>query len=183
MSPRRSLVAGRLGQCHTEGLEHRLEHVVGVLALDQPHVQRQRGRVGERGEEACGEIGAEPARAGEVGVRGDEGRAGRLDGDHRERLDRDHHPVPVGPGSQQRRERLTDRGPGCIDLGHGLVRLDLEREVEAAGPGKLDQEMVEQRHPGRDVREAGSRCDPGAAHSSPRSISAPSARSRSSMRS
>ena len=91
--------------------------------------------------------------------------------------------MPVGAGAKQRCERLADRRTGGIDLGDRLVGLDLEREVEATGGGELDEQVVEQGHAGRDIRQAGSRGEPGAAHSSPRSISAPSARSRSSMRS
>ena len=86
-------------------------------------------------------------------------------------------------GTEERLERPSDRCAGCIDLGDRLVGLDLEREVEPAGGGELDEEVVEQRHPGGDVRLAAAGNEPGAAHSSARSMSAPSARRRSSMRS
>src|SRR5258707_242978 len=89
---------------------------------------------------------------------------------------------PVGAVAKQRCESVTDRRTGGIDLGNRLVGLDLEREIEATRGGELDEKVVEQGHPGRDIRQAGSRGEPGAAHSSPRSISAPSPRSRPSMR-
>jgi len=58
-------------------------------------------------------------------------------------------------------------------------------EEHAAGARyrTFDEQMIEQGNSGRDISQAGSRDEPGAAHSSPRSISAPRARSRSSIRS
>ena len=141
------------------------------------------GRIRERRKEACREIGAEAARAGEIGIRRDERRAGRLDGHHRERLGREHHPAAVRAGGEQRQEGASDRGSRRIHLGDRLVGLDLEREIEPAGGRELGEQVIEQGHARGDVRLAAAEREPGAAHSSARSMSAPSARRRSSMRS
>src|SRR5947209_20165968 len=52
-----------LGQGDPECLEDRLENVLGILALDQPDVQRQAGAGGELAKEVGDEIGSEPADA------------------------------------------------------------------------------------------------------------------------
>ena len=157
--------------------------MVGVLALDQPHVQRERGRVGERGEKACRQVGAETTRAGQVRVRRHERVPRSFDDHHRERLGREHHAAAVRPVLQLGDHCPPDRGSGRVHFGDGLVGLDLEREVEPARDRELGEQVVEERDARGDVHLAAAGCEPGAAHSSPRSISAPSARSRSSIRS
>ena len=72
--------------------------------------------------------------------------------DHRERLGRQHHAAAVAPGRSSGVSALPDGRPGRVDLGDGLVGLDLEREVEAAGGRELDQQVIEQRHARGDVR-------------------------------
>ena len=157
--------------------------MIGVLALDQPHVQRERGRLGERGEKAGREVGAETARAGEVGVRGDERVPDASTTTIASASAESITPLPCAPGASSGEHRPPERGSGRVDLGDRLVGLDLEREIEPARGRELGQQVIEQRDARRDVRLAASGCEPGAAHSSPRSMSAPSARSRSSIRS
>ena len=78
-----------------------------------------------------------------------------------------------------RRERGPIARPSAgargVHLRLGIVRLDLQREVEPAGAGELGQQMVEHRQAGRDVRGPGAVGDARTAHSSARSIDAPSA--------
>src|SRR5207302_1627432 len=48
-----------LRQGDAEGLEDRVEHVLGVLAFDQAHVQGQPGPLGELAQEPGGEVALE----------------------------------------------------------------------------------------------------------------------------
>ena len=136
-----------------------------------------------RSRKPCGEVGAETAGARQVGVRGDERPTRALDDDHRERLvgRRGRHPErAVGePG----RHGSAERDACGVDLGLGVVRLDLEREVESARARELGEQVVEDRHAGRDVRRARPLGDARTAHRSTRSIDAPRACRRSSIRS
>ena len=78
----------RLAERGAERLEDRLEHVLGVLALEQAHVHVEPGAVGELLEEARDDVGREPADAlaREVDVRDDERPLRDLDDDAGERL-------------------------------------------------------------------------------------------------
>src|SRR6266487_5688222 len=80
--------AARLSDCHAECLEDRLEHVLGIVAADQPHVQREPTSLGKLVEEARHEIRAETAdpRLGQVDVGDHEGSSRRVEDDVRERL-------------------------------------------------------------------------------------------------
>src|SRR5581483_9003803 len=117
----------RLRERNTQRLEDRLEHVLGVLAVQQPDVQRHAGAVGEAFEEPADDVGAEPADAGlgEVDVRDDERLVGALEDDARERLGRRHRggPVParvVGP--ERLRERAAEGAAGLLHLDLGAAR-------------------------------------------------------------
>ena len=90
-------------------------------------------------------------------------------------------------------ERLSERAPGCRDLRLGLSGRDLEREVERRVLREQSEHVVEHRDTRRDLSLAGA-VDvdasvelPGlirlAHYASTRSIEAPSARRRSSIRS
>lgn len=85
--------------------------------------------------------------------------------------------------SEQQGDRRSERRTGRINFGGRLARVDLERQVEAACAGKQREQVVEHREAGCDVALARSGQEAGTAHRSARSMSAPSARSRSSIRS
>ena len=157
--------------------------MVGVLALDQADVQRQLRGLGQSGQEASGDVGAETTRSREVCVRSHETVAGRFHDDERERLGCEHHAAAVCSTTQEWCECLAEGGPGGVDLGRRLPRVDLEREIEPPGGGELGEQVVEERYTRRDVGLAAAGSDAGAAHSSSRTMSAPSARRRSSIRS
>ena len=162
-----------------------------VLALDQAHVDRQPRRLGEAVEEGGGEVRAQPAglRRGQVRVGDDERPLRDFDDDHRQRLlgRRDAESAAGGAvACEQRPERLPERGSGSVDLGLGLVRRDLEPDLEPAGGGELAEQVVEDGDARGDAARAVTAADLGRAllhQSSARSIEAPSARRRSSMRS
>ena len=80
--------AAGLGERDAERLEDRLEHVLRVVAGDQPHVQRDPGALGELAQEVGDEVGVEPAdpRVGEIDVRHEQRPARHLEGDVGERL-------------------------------------------------------------------------------------------------
>jgi hypothetical protein len=89
----------------------------------------------------------------------------------------------VGTLGQPRCDRAAERRARRVDLGFGVVRLDLEREVEPAGARELCEQVVENGDAGRDVRRARPVLYACTAQSSARSTIAPIARSRSSIRS
>ena len=154
--------AGSLRQRHAERLEDRLEHVLRIGALDQPHVQRQPGALGELSQEGGDDVAGEAGDAGvaEVDVRDDERPPGRFDDDMRERLVRRHGGRAVTTAAacaQGVRERLAERAPGRGHLGLRLARRDLEHEIEGRVLRKQPEEVVEHRHAGDDARLAGAR--------------------------
>ena len=163
-----------------------------VLALEQPDVDRQPRGIREPVEEPGGKVRLQPSRPRrrEIRVRGDERLPGRLDDDHRERLvgrdDADAAPCRL-LGVEQRAESLSERGSGRAHLRLGLVGRDLELQLEAPGPSELREQMVEDGDSRRDAALGAAPERNGrsalAGHRSVRSIEAPSARSRSSMRS
>src|SRR5947209_19001225 len=67
-------LAPRLRQGHSERLEDRLQHVLGVLAVDEPHVHRQARSLGQLLGEARDDVALEAGHVGrrEVDVRDDE---------------------------------------------------------------------------------------------------------------
>src|SRR5919108_6081465 len=73
--------ARRLGERSSEGLEDRLENVLGVLAVEQPDMHRHPCRLGELTEEAGHEVPLEARDmgVGEVDVRDEQRTARRLD--------------------------------------------------------------------------------------------------------
>ncbi len=164
--------------------------MLGVVSLEQSHVDGQTRRVGQLVQERRREVGLQPTRTcrREIGVGDDERPSRRLDDDHRERLvgGRDPEPAPRSLVREQRRECVAERLSRKSDLGLGVVGRDLEQEREAAGAAELLEQMVEDRDARRDPALATCEIDArraGARHSSVRSTDAPTARSRSSMRS
>ena len=146
--------------------------------------------VGELLEERGGEIGAQPscARRRQIGVRGDERPAGRLDDDQRQRLVRrsDAEPAPGIVGFEERTQGVAESSPGEADLRLRLVGCDLEREPEAGGDGELLEKVIENGDACLDLALGSRRVDASGArrgHSSVRSIDAPRSRRRSSIRS
>ena len=192
----RAARAARLGERDAERLEDRLEHVLGVAALDQPDVERQPGALGQLAQELGDDVGLEPADAGvgEVDVGDDERPARRLEGDVRERLVRRHRRGAVAAHAgvaQLGRERLAERASGSRHLVGGRAGLHLQRQVERRVLGEQRDQVVEDREAGRDrrlrlparpPREPAGEVRP-ARQPSTRSIRAPSPRRRSSIRS
>ena len=92
-------------------------------------------------------------------------------------------PLELSLIGKARRDGAAESGPRGVDLGLRIVGLDLEGEVEPSGAGELAEQVVEHGDSGRDVDRSRALGDPRAAHSSTRSIIAPSAWRRSSIRS
>ena len=168
------------------------QDVLGVVALHEPDVDRQAGGVGEAPEERRGQVGLEAAgpRRRQIGVRRDERLARGLDDDHRERLvgrdDADAATRRVRR-REQRRERVPERA--CLPL-RPRPRARRARSRGSARSRRCSassaSEMVEDRDPRGDARRPRAERDPRhglAVHRSARSMLAPSARRRSSMRS
>ena len=188
----RWMTVQRVGERDAERLEDRLEDVVGVLALDQPDVERQR-RPPRRARRGIAPRGRSRARRApvEVGVRGDE-RPCRTPRRRPSRAPRPtaSTPLPCAPGREERRaaparalrRRRRPRPParpGSISS----VRSKLARGARAR-PSRWSSSG----HAGRDVRRPCrvrrgpvQPCAPLTARRA--RSSAPSARSRSSMRS
>src|SRR6266550_1269648 len=151
---------GALRQCHAEALEDRLQHVLRVSPLDQADVERQACALRELSQKPGDEVGREAADAhvGQIDVR-DEQRPPRcFQGDVGERLvgRDDGGAVPARAlGVQGSRERLAERPAGGRDLGIGLLRRHLEREVERRVLGQERQKMVEYGNACVDSRPAG----------------------------
>ena len=63
-----------MGKRNPERLEDRLQHMLRVAALDQPHVKGEAGALGELAQEVPDEIAAQArdARVREVDIRDDE---------------------------------------------------------------------------------------------------------------
>src|SRR2546421_1414684 len=78
----------RLGERDAERLEDRLEDVLRVLALDQPHVERQARALGELPEEPGDDVALDARNVGvrEVDVRDDERPTGGFERHTGERL-------------------------------------------------------------------------------------------------
>src|SRR5438105_4996111 len=155
-----SFVRACLCQSDTQGLEDRVEDVLGVGAVEEAHVQRQPGAVGEPFEETARDIGSEPAdpRLRKIDVRDEQRRLGDFEDDVRECLGGRHQPESVAAGAvapERRGERPSERAAGLRDLRLGCARLDLEREVEERVGGETLQESVENREAGLDVRRPG----------------------------
>src|SRR5207249_445356 len=132
LSPAR---AARLRKCHSERLEDRLEHVVRVRAVDQPHVERQGGAVDELAQERRDEIDRHAAEPGtrEVHVGHEQRLVARLERDVRERLGRRKDGGAVAArafGAKRCGERLAERPSGCAHFRIGVAGSDLECEVE-----------------------------------------------------
>ena len=94
----------------------------------------------------------------------------------------------MGSRREDWRKRLAECGARGVDLGLGVVRLDLEREVEACPRAASSAEqVVEHGDARRDVARPDTGLVPGAsagaAHSSAALDAAPRPRRRSSMRS
>ena len=131
-------------------------------------------------------VEAPPSLAWERSTRDQQRLVARLERDVRECLGRrnDGRAMTADAVLPQRcGERLAERTTGGANLFLGVSGRDLEREVERRVGGEQHEQMVEHGDAGRDVRGPGAVREPGAAHSSVRSIDAPSARSRSSIRS
>ena len=150
-------------------------------------------------EEHCHDVAAEATDAGEVDVRRDERAVADLDHCAGERLGGGEpcESVPGRPGrAQERGDPLSHAAAGP---GHRLVdraRRRLHGELEACGASELAEQVVEDAEPGRDGGALAERdlhadlCSVLGAHGrrvapgrQVRSIEAPSARSRSSIRS
>ena len=140
-------------------------------------------RLGKGRQKPGGDVRSQSACPREVGIRCHECPSGRFDHHQGERFGGQHHTAAVGSLSQERRDCPPQCGAGSVDLGGRLSRVDLEREIEPSREGQLGEQVIEERDAGRDGRRAAARRDPGAAHSSSRTMSAPSARRRSSIRS
>ena len=125
----------KLETARAERFEDGLEDVAGVLTVDQPHVQRQPGGVRERFEKARRQVAPEPACPGvaQVDVAGDERPSGGLERHLRERLVGRHERRAVPERAvrpEQRGKRLAERATRIGDLRLGVVRRQLERELE-----------------------------------------------------
>src|SRR3990170_1357582 len=163
-----------------------------VLALDQSNMDREAGGLGEIVQERRGKVGLKAAcsRRGEIGVRRDEWLPGRFDDHHRQRLVGRNDPEAARCHAFCRKEWLERRAQGgsrLTNLGFGLARGDLQQKLEPSRARELLEEVVQDREPGRDAALACTReidlRRAGARHCSLRSIDAPRARSRSSIRS
>src|ERR687884_2317381 len=110
----------RLRQRDAERLEDRLQHVLGVLAVDEPHVHRQARALGELLEEPRDDVALEPryVRRREVDVRDDERPPRDLERDVRQRLVGRHDRRAVPPRALRQRlgERAAQRAPRGRDL-------------------------------------------------------------------
>src|SRR5918996_182815 len=157
-----SVLGQRLSQGGAERLEDRVEHVLGLLALDQPDVEGEPRLVRELVEEAGDDVGAEAghSRGGEVDVR-DEQRPARGFQHHLgERLVREGV-TGTGAPCAFRAERPRDRDPERPAAGHRLggraTRRRLQLEVQPSRVRDEPEQVVEHRDSGRDRRRARAR--------------------------
>src|SRR5438105_5942178 len=178
-----------------EGLEDRLQDVLGVLAVDEPDVQRQPSSLRELLEKPRDDVALDAGDMGrrEVDVRDDERAPGRLERDVRERLVGGHDGRPVAAAArdlQRLGEGGAERATRRRDLLVRIARSHLEGEIEPGVLGEQCEQVVDDRNTGRDVGPALTADGdtrsalPGGRHqASTRSMWAPSPRSRSSIRS
>ena len=191
------VVCGRAacGERGAESLEDGVEHVLGVVSLEQPDVERQTGSLREAAQEVADHVGGEAADAGlgEIDVRDDERLVARLERDEGERLAVGHRSRAVALAHAARgdggRSACAERRACGGDLRRRDAGLDLQREIETRVAGKQLDEVVEDGDAGLDAHARGGReRRPGRAETrrpqtSTRSIRAPSERRRSSTRS
>ena len=145
-----------LRERHTQRLEDRLEHVLCVGAIEEPHMQRQPGALRKALEEAARDVRAESADARfcEIDVRNDERLVRDLQHDARKRLGRRHRREPktgcaVGP--EWFRERAAERDTRLGHLSFRGAGLDLECKVELRIVSQPLEEPVEYRQAGLDA--------------------------------
>src|SRR3954454_2243588 len=137
-----SFGATGLCECDAERLEDRLENVLRVGPVQEPHVERHACAFCELLEKAAGGGRPQPAdsRLGQVDVR-DEHRLRRsFEHDACERLGGRHRREAVTHGALAAYEgddRPPERTSRLCHLGFRGAWLDLEREVEAGIPRKL----------------------------------------------
>ena len=168
---------------------------VGVATLDQPDVERQPGPFGQLPQELGDDVGLETADAGvaEVDVGDDERPARGLEGDVGERLVGRHGRGAVAANAgvaQFGAQRLAERPSGSSHLVGGRAGLHLQRQIERGVLREQRDQVVEDGRPveiddrglPRPPREPAGKVCP-VRQPSTRSIRAPSARRRSSMRS
>ena len=147
-----------------EGLEGGLDHVVGVGARLDPHVQRELRAVRDGAHELLGEVGLEARdlAGGQLALEGAERTAGDVDRAARPRLVHRHRRLPEALDARAVAERLVERlaehDPGVL---HRVVRAGLEValrtdvEVEAAVSGDRVEQVVEEADAGRAPALAG----------------------------
>lgn len=117
-----------------------------VAPLEQSHVKRQLGALGQALEEPGDDVRVQPGDpcVGEIDVRDEQGPAGRLEDDVREGLVRRNHrgAVPAA-GAKRLRERAAERPTGGGGLEDRCTGGDLQLDVEAAVDREQSEQVVE----------------------------------------
>ena len=150
----------RLPERGAERLEDRLEHVLRVLALEQPDVDVSPAPPASSSQESRDDVAREPADALAARSRRSRPRAAARRSRARRAASASSagRQRPAAPGAPVGAERLRERAPERAARGRDLLarrsRLDLERDAQPPQRGQRAEQVVEHRQAGRDARRA-----------------------------